>query len=256
MTRLQPTSDPVAFRFAEFELDEANASLIRGGKPVALAPTPFALLCALVKRPGTLFTKHALLDEVWGHQFVTDSVLKTAISDLRTALGDDPRQPRYIETVARRGYRFIAHPIARVAPPPGPASALAAVPARPSDALFVGRAKALAQLDACWSEALRGRRAIVWVAGEPGIGKTTLIERFIAGVGDAAVARGQCVDLYGAGEPYLPVLEALAELCRDDAEVPSLLRLTAPTWLLQLPWLSSVGLDPIPRTGWDLILKC
>jgi DNA-binding winged helix-turn-helix (wHTH) protein/tetratricopeptide (TPR) repeat protein len=240
MTRLQHTSNPVFVQFGEFELDEANASLLRRGKPVALAPTPFALLCALVKRPGSLFTKHALLDEVWGHQFVTDSVLKTAISDLRTALDDDPRQPRFIETVARRGYRFIAHPIARAGTALGPGTARAAAPARSSDAWFIGRAEALARLDSLWQGALGGKRAVVWVAGEPGIGKTTLIERFIAGIGEVACARGQCVDLYGDGEPYLPVLEALAELCRDDAEVPALLRLVAPTWLLQLPWLSSV----------------
>jgi len=49
-----------------------------------------------------------LLDLVWGHRFVTESVLKTAISEVRAALADDPKQPRYIETVSRRGYRFIA----------------------------------------------------------------------------------------------------------------------------------------------------
>jgi DNA-binding winged helix-turn-helix (wHTH) protein len=54
-----------------------------------------------------LLAKHALLDDVWGHQFVSDSVLKTAISDLRATLHDDAKQPRYIETVQRRGYRFI-----------------------------------------------------------------------------------------------------------------------------------------------------
>jgi tetratricopeptide (TPR) repeat protein len=80
---------------------------------------------------------------------------------------------------------------------------------------------------------------VVWIAGEPGIGKTTLIEHFVAGLGEVTCARGQCVDLYGAGEPYLPVLEALAELCRRDTEAPALLRAVAPTWLLQLPWLST-----------------
>ncbi len=67
-----------------------------------------------------------------------------------------------------------------------------------------------------WDGVLGGKRAVVWVAGEPGIGKTTLIEHFVAGLGNVACARGQCVDLYGAGEPYLPVLEALAEMCRSD----------------------------------------
>ena len=80
---------------------------------------------------------------------------------------------------------------------------------------------------------------MVWVAGEPGIGKTTLIEHFVAGLGGVACARGQCVEHYGSGEPYLPVLEALAELCRKDRTLPALLRTVAPTWLLQLPWLGT-----------------
>jgi DNA-binding winged helix-turn-helix (wHTH) protein len=100
--------DPVRVRFDRFELDEANARLFDDGMAVALPPTPFAVLCALVRRPGSLLTTNALLDDVWGHRFVTDSVLRTAISELRTALDDDARKPRFIETVSRRGYRFIA----------------------------------------------------------------------------------------------------------------------------------------------------
>ena len=91
-----------------FELDEADARLARAGEPVPLAPKPFAVLCALTRKPAKLMTKNELLDAVWGHRFVTDSVLKSAISEVRAALGDDPKQPRYIETVSRRGYRFIA----------------------------------------------------------------------------------------------------------------------------------------------------
>jgi DNA-binding winged helix-turn-helix (wHTH) protein len=102
--------DPCAarLRFEHFELDEAEARLTCAGQPIALAPKPFAVLCALARTPGRLVTKNALLDLVWGHRFVTESVLKSAVSDLRAALDDDPRQPRYIETVSRRGYRFIA----------------------------------------------------------------------------------------------------------------------------------------------------
>jgi DNA-binding winged helix-turn-helix (wHTH) protein len=100
--------DPVRVRFSAFELDEANALLLRNGQAVTLAPKPFAVLCALARTPGSLVTKNALLDLVWGHRFVTDSVLKTSISEVRAALDDDPKEPRYIETVSRRGYRFIA----------------------------------------------------------------------------------------------------------------------------------------------------
>ena len=96
--------------FDRFELDEADARLECDGEAVALAPKPFAVLCALARTPGRLMTKNALLDLVWGHRFVTESVLASAISEVRSALGDDPRQPRYIETVSRRGYRFIAAP--------------------------------------------------------------------------------------------------------------------------------------------------
>jgi DNA-binding winged helix-turn-helix (wHTH) protein len=100
--------NPVRVRFDAFELDEANALLLRNGKAVTLAPKPFAVLCALARTPGSLVTKNALLDLIWGHRFVTESVLKTAISEVRAALDDDPREPRCIETVSRRGYRFIA----------------------------------------------------------------------------------------------------------------------------------------------------
>ena len=102
--------DLVRLRFDSFELDEADARLTRAGQPVPLPPTPFAVLCTLARSPGRLVTKNALLDSVWGHRFVSESVLKTAISDVRAVLGDDPKQPRYIETVSRRGYRFIADP--------------------------------------------------------------------------------------------------------------------------------------------------
>jgi DNA-binding winged helix-turn-helix (wHTH) protein/tetratricopeptide (TPR) repeat protein len=237
-------ANPLQVRFDRFELDEANAKLLRDGESVDLPPMPFAVLCALAREPGALRTKNALLDEVWGHRFVGESVLKTVIRNLRIALQDDARQPRIIETVSRRGYRFIAPvaPLATAAAPgpvplPVPAPA-AADPARPSPSL-VGREDALGHLRTSWSLATGGKRIIVWVAGEPGIGKTTLIEHFVAGLSSALCIRGQCVEQRGAGEPYLPVLEALGELCRRDPEAPGLLNRVAPAWFVQLPWLST-----------------
>ncbi|HEY1435891.1 MAG TPA: winged helix-turn-helix domain-containing protein [Casimicrobiaceae bacterium] len=230
-----PTSTPVRARFDRFELDEVNARLLCEGRAVALAPTPFAVLCALVRHAGSLLTKNALLDAVWGHQFVSESVLKTVISELRTVLKDNARQPRFIETVSRRGYRFIAPTTAASA-----AASESSPQARSSQAAsFVGRGDALSRLHANWDFACTGKRIVVWVAGEPGIGKTALIERFVAGLGDIVSIRGQCVEQYGMGEPHMPVLEALSELCRRDGDAATLLRAVAPTWLIQLPWLSS-----------------
>ena len=108
---MKPQTYGARLCFDRYELDEADARLTCTGEPVPLAPTPFAVLCTLARSPGMLVTKDALLDAVWGHRFVADSVLKTAISEVRAALGDDPKQPRYIETVSRRGYRFIAAPV-------------------------------------------------------------------------------------------------------------------------------------------------
>ncbi|WP_353740993.1 AAA family ATPase [Pseudomonas fluorescens] len=237
MARPQSHPNPVQLCFVDFELDEANACLLRNGETVPLAPTPFTLLCALARQPGSLVTKDALLDAVWGHRFVSDSVLKTAISDLRKVLGDDSRQPRFIETVSRRGYRFIAAP----SPAPSMPSESATVPSvgvHPSPP-FIGRIDKLSRLHRAWERADGGQRAVLWLAGEPGIGKTTLIEHFLASLGGIACARGHCVEHYGTGEPYLPVLEALADLCRSDPALPTLMRAVAPTWLLQLPWLST-----------------
>lgn len=232
-------------RFDEFELDEENALLTKGGRPVALPPKAFAVLCALAKQPGKLTRKEDLLDAVWGHRHVSESVLKTTISQVRTALSDPAAKPRYIETASRRGYRFIGvilgAPVpARVAAPPSPQMPAEVKPAvtepRPS---MIGRTAPLAKLHAAWRSVVSGNRSVFWIAGDAGVGKTTLVEQFISELPGVLVLRGQCVEQYGAGEPYLPVLEALSQLCRSQPEVADLMRSFAPTWLVQLPWLMS-----------------
>jgi DNA-binding winged helix-turn-helix (wHTH) protein len=124
----KPHLPRVRLRFDRFELDETEARLVYAGEPLALAPKPFAVLCALARAPRMLVTKDALLDAVWGHRFVSDSVLKSTISEVRSALQDDPKQPRCIETVHTRGYRFIAAAVS-VPSQPEPAAAVDAVAA-------------------------------------------------------------------------------------------------------------------------------
>jgi len=228
------TARALRVRFDAYELDEADARVWRDGQPLSLSPTPFALLCTLVRRAGSLITKGELLDAVWGHRYVSDSVLKTAISELRTVLGDDAKQPRFIETVSRRGYRFIR--------PVGTTPKGSAVTVRDSNDAhtIIGRVDALARLQRGWDTALSGKPTLLWVAGEPGVGKTTLVDHFVAQLRDAAVGRGQCLEHYGEGEPYLPILDAIGALCRADRAVVQLLRAVAPLWIMQLPWLSTV----------------
>ncbi|SFL92019.1 AAA family ATPase [Variovorax sp. OV329] len=237
-----PAADPLLLSFGPFELDEANARLSREGRALAVAPRPFAVLCCLARRPGQLVTKDALLDAVWGHHWVSESVLKTTISDLRTILGDDARQPRFIETAARRGYRFIgAQSASAPADAMPPSAGTPVVPACDAGSGFVGREQELRELHAAWLRAQSGQRQLLWLSGEAGIGKSTLLEQFAGEARPPMKAHGQCVEQRGAGEPYLPVLEALAGLCRADPSLAAVLREVAPTWYTQLPWL--VGED-------------
>ena len=220
-----PRGPALRVQFDTFELDEVDARLRRDGTPVALAPKAFAVLCTLVRQPGVLVTKSDLLDAVWGHQHVSESVLKTIVSELRAALADDAKQPRYIETASRRGYRFI-----------GTATSSPVGPTRPRAPHLIGRESALAKLREAWRRAQSGERQLVWIAGEAGVGKTSLIQSFISELTPNTATYGQCVEHYGTGEPYLPLLEAIRELCRREPALLREMRAVAPTWLVQMPW--------------------
>ncbi|HYM35020.1 MAG TPA: AAA family ATPase, partial [Steroidobacteraceae bacterium] len=222
--------DSLRLRFDAFELDEADARLKRDGVPIALAPKAFAVLCTLARQPGALVTKDALLDAVWGHRHVSESVLKTTISEVRAALDDDAKQPRYIETASRRGYRFIGTTYSATSSP-------AKIADRTRAVNLIGRQSALAKLHECWQRALQGDRQLVWIAGDAGVGKTKLVEAFLSEVSPGAIAHGQCVEHFGTGEPFLPILEAIRELCRIDPQLASIMRGVAPTWTMQMPWL-------------------
>ena len=106
---------------------------------------------------------------------------------------------------------------------------------------LVGRQADLDRLEAALDRASAGERQVVFVSGEPGIGKTSLIEAFLARLGarDLWLAKGECVEQYGAGEAYLPILTALERLCRSGGGEPALgaLRHAGPAWLGQMPSL-------------------
>jgi non-specific serine/threonine protein kinase len=99
--------DEKRITFGPFVLDLADECLWRDSLAIPLRPKAFALLGYLIGRPGRLVTKEELLEAVWPETFVGDAVLKVTIRQLREALEDDAKSPRYIETAHRRGYRFI-----------------------------------------------------------------------------------------------------------------------------------------------------
>ena len=104
--RPAPNEDLLVFE--SFSLDRADARLKRDGRSIPLTPRAFDVLRYLVEHAGRLVTKQELADAVWADVFVGDATLKVCIREIRRALDDDARQPRYIETAHRRGYRFIA----------------------------------------------------------------------------------------------------------------------------------------------------
>jgi DNA-binding winged helix-turn-helix (wHTH) protein/predicted ATPase len=280
--------DTDTFSFPPFRLDVTNQLLWNGGKIVPLRPKTCAVLCCLVEHAGQTLSRTALRQAVWGTTQVSAQVLRASIWELRHALGDSIDQPRFIETVGQRGWRWIVEVVSSqhsvvsreeenqkskgkeqkakvelLFPTPNPQHLAPTL---------VGRETELAQLHGWLAKALQGKRQLVFISGEPGIGKTTLVDAFLLGIGQPAtgngaqkgahpsqllpdahspmphpwIAWGQCIEQYGSGEAYLPTLAALEQLCRRQGQgfLRDLLRRYAPLWLAQLPAL----LEPHEQT--------
>jgi DNA-binding winged helix-turn-helix (wHTH) protein len=229
--------------FGPFRL-ERNRRLWHGESLVALRPQALAVLRYLAERPGQLVTKDELFTHLWPGLYVSQTVLRGCVHAIRHALQDTPVAPRFLETVGRHGYRFIGAvrtPSSADSPQPHEARArAAAIQHTPRETpYFVGREWELARLHAAFERAQQGERQIVLLSGEPGIGKTALVDRFLAEVqarGSVRIGRGQCLELQGPGEAYLPMLEALGQLSREPGgeHVRTIMRHYAPQWWLQM----------------------
>ena len=234
--------------FGPFRFDETNECLWQGSQPIPLRPKAFAVLKYLITHKGVLVTKQQLLHDVWPNTYVSDAVLKDCIRQLRQVLNDDAKAPQFIETSHRRGYRFIASVIGGK-PSLDDAATPAAIPyTQPpnvpgTSARILGRDAALSQLGQWLEIALTGNCQTVFVTGESGIGKTTLVEAFLQAIGsNICILRGQCLEQYGSGEAYLPILDALSRLgAEHDSHIIEVLRNCAPTWILQIPHLTTIG---------------
>jgi DNA-binding winged helix-turn-helix (wHTH) protein/tetratricopeptide (TPR) repeat protein len=178
-----PNVIPEAYDFGEFRVLAGLDLLFRGDDVVPLEPRAVCVLRHLVRHAGRVVGKEELLDEVWPDTFVTDSVLKKAVSLIRRALDDPPQHSRFIETFHRRGYRFITsvQSAAAAAPP-----ALAPVERDERDLDFdqlAGRETELEALRAEYRRALTGQATALLVLGDAGIGKTQLSRHFQAWAG-------------------------------------------------------------------------
>ena len=162
-------------RFGPFDLDLSTGELrsIEAPDPknkVILREQVFQVLRMLLEREGKIVTREEIKGRLWPADTIVDfdHSINATINALRRALGDSGDEPRYIETLARRGYRFLpdVHEHLDRAGPLEPSSKL------------IGRSVELDTLLGCLENSLKGQAQIVFVTGEPGIGKTALVDEF------------------------------------------------------------------------------
>jgi DNA-binding winged helix-turn-helix (wHTH) protein/tetratricopeptide (TPR) repeat protein len=221
--------------FESFQLDTINHCLWRGEDRVTLAPKAFDVLRYLVEHSDRLVSQDEILEALWPETYVNPEVVKKYVLGIRKVLGDQTSKPTFIATFPRRGYQFIAPVRDKTVSTP---SGIATKETR----TIVGREAALRQLHDAFTTAMHGRRQILFITGEAGIGKTALMDVFLQEAilgANVQIARGQCVEGFGGKEAYYPLLDALGQLLQDPngGSMVHALAKRAPTWLAQFPYL-------------------
>jgi DNA-binding winged helix-turn-helix (wHTH) protein len=181
--------------------------IFRDGKQYPLSKKAHALLCTLRDNPQRLMSQDDLLDAVWPKTYVQPEIVKTYIKELRLALGDDARTPKFIETRRGCGYRFVGNlPLSYAAS---------------DDGHFVGRAPEIAKLKAVLEASIRGERKFVFITGESGIGKSALLNeieaRFQSG-DDIAIVRGNCQPSMPPQQTFYPFFEILTHVSDEPKD--------------------------------------
>ena len=233
-------------QFGRFQLDTRNECLWQNGTRIGLTPKPFAVLRYLVENPQRLVTYDELLEKLWPETYVQPQVLRTYVLELRKVLGDSVESPRFIRTVAGRGYWFLA----QVEDDIGDTADNRRQQPGPQPGHIVGRRQELERLTGLLRHATQGERQVIFVTGETGIGKTALIDLFCrqwCSEDQVCVARGQCVEGFGGKEAYYPVIEALGQLCapNEGKKYAHVMQQKAPSWYTQLAALHNDGSTPM-----------
>lgn len=246
--------------FDDCTLDTQRYELRRHDVRIPLRRKVFQVLVYLLEQHDRVVPRDEILAQVWPDQYVGEETLTSCVKAVRRAVGDTGQAQRVIQTVHGHGLRCIADVTVRdgtLSPGLLPAPVLPLAPACPVPGLLVGREAELATLHSWYTAAQQGTRHVGFITGEAGVGKTALVEAFVAQIAAAGavwIGRGQCIEQYGTGEAYLPVLEALGRLCRgpQGAHVLDWLHRQAPSWLAQMPALLPVAeRDAVLRLAGD-----
>ena len=221
--------------FAEFRFDDQHGLLWHNGVRVPLTGKAAAVLMSLIDAPEQRLTLNEILRQVWPDTHVTSGNIKVLVREIRQALADNVRAPRFVRTLPH-GYEFI----------PRVSDASHRVADRVA-AVFVGRAPQLAAIEAALAAAQAGARGFVLVTGGPGSGKTAVCERALkmaARQGFTTIS-ASCRRPSGTAEPLSPLLDAVHRLVADLPSVHDLMSVHAPALLQHL---SEVGVQATRRS--------
>lgn len=242
------------FSFADFRVDLAEETLQRGSRLIRLRPKAWAVLRYLLEHPGRLVRKEEIFRAVWPETAVTDDSLSLAIREIRKALGETGRSSEILRTEHKRGFRFI--PVVTSGQPRPPQAARhpsTAAPRAPKEhvqkaRLLVGRQGELASVHDAYRRACQGQSQVVFLSGEAGIGKTSLLDSFLGSLQQPArkakresrqqppvIARACCVNQYGNTGTFAPIIDLLSELWRTQPALKPVLRRLVPWWVSQIP---------------------
>ncbi|HMV46826.1 MAG TPA: AAA family ATPase [Blastocatellia bacterium] len=224
------------YEFGRFRFELRRGRLLRDGEPVRLPAKAAETLRVLLERRGRTVGREELLEAVWSRTTVEDANLTVAVSTLRKVLGPRDGAP-WIETIPRIGYRFTADSETAGLLPDSQASVPPANRPSGQPRHFVGRNRERAQLHQAFERARTGRGSLLCIAGEAGIGKTALVEDFLAELDGQRIfiARGRCSERLAGADAYLPWLESLESLLSADRlGISRVMHQFAPTWHGQL----------------------
>jgi DNA-binding winged helix-turn-helix (wHTH) protein/tetratricopeptide (TPR) repeat protein len=242
------------FDLGEWRVEPRSNRVSRRGEVVRLEPRTMELLVCLASSPGQVLSRRELVDRVWRVEAVADSSLTRTVADLRRVLGDDARDPRYVETASKRGYRLVAE--VRAATGGVPVSAAEEPGGEAERPTCVAREAELARLASFVDSALAGRGGVALVSGEAGTGKTVLVRelawRATVAHDRLVVASASCSAHTGAGDPFAPFRRLLGQLT-GDRDTPAATVGLSREQARRLWRLAPVACERVAACGPDLV---
>jgi predicted ATPase len=218
------------YEFDDFRVDTGQFVLTRAGRAQPISPTVFRILLILLERAGEVIPKEDLMKYVWPDSFVEEGNLNRNMSTLRKALDEKPSDHKYVETIPKVGYRFIA-PVRTINYQP-PTGTLRTASNRGTRHI-IGRERERESLSQAYDQTRQGHGGLLSICGDAGLGKTALVDAFLDDLVHQGqtfhLARARCSESFTEAEPFMPWIESLSALAGESA-IAEIMMKTAPSW--------------------------